>query len=254
MRSSCQAAGLRFRNARRCIDCASSSRSRARCCATRPLRGRRRARSGNARVHACHLLRSNPSSAAAVSTRKSFSREPIPSRSAWRRGSLAEKSVWTHSACTCRSRSAPSLRNSLRDSRLISRQAGSESTSATPEAMDRQRRSATRRSCTESAEKLRWTCVHCFSTRCIQCRRPECLASIKATCGWALIVSLAFPEGVEASSLRWGHKGDKSLCGKPRCRPSRRLGIVDRQGSRTDFTWSFHNSWKSRTVAGPCPA
>ena len=80
---------------------------------------------------------------------------------------------WTHSCITCTSRSSPRRRKRRLPAFFMSFQLGSGSMAAMPSAMEQQRRSATRRSCTGSGAKLRLARSHSSRTRCIQKARPD---------------------------------------------------------------------------------
>src|ERR1019366_8811992 len=87
--------------------------------------------------------------------------------------SLASPSFSIHSAITCMSRSSPSAWKSFLPAFFISFHEESGSMAINPSARERQRRSATRRSCTASTSKPVAARSHSTSTRSIQARSPS---------------------------------------------------------------------------------
>src|SRR6266481_5088478 len=94
---------------------------------------------------------SKRSAAYSASSRSCCSLHSNVASSAARRGSFSVLICLIRAFSTCASRKAPSPRKSLRPTLRIWCQAGCGSTSSMAEAMERQRRMATRKSCTASA-------------------------------------------------------------------------------------------------------
>src|SRR5947207_889417 len=173
MRNRCIAAPLRLRNAAACSLRASCQRSRAMCWKASDSSGSRRERPGSDPHQARHFWRSNSFNASTASPLSCCSRCSRWSSSAFATGSCASASFCTHSRMTCTSRRSPSALNRGLAAFFMRFQSGSGSSARKPSANDRQRRIATRRSCTGSGAKSAPTLSHSCSVLRIQCANPR---------------------------------------------------------------------------------
>jgi len=141
----------------------------------------RAARRGREVIHRLHCLRSNSCKACAAcclscASRLARKRSRVPVT-----GSSGSPKRWTHSSITCASRSSPNWLKSCFPALFICFHAGLGSMTRSPSAMERQRRRATRKSCTGSAARATPVRSHSSSTRSIQKARPDFFGMFRVT-------------------------------------------------------------------------